>query len=190
MANKLKPGKKTLAGVIGAGAAAMLFVAIPAEESGRTVEATIAQDGSATIRHISGKQYLRAYLDIVGVATACDGITKGVKVGMTFTPAQCAEMLERELIIHAEGVMKCTPGLALSRGTWLDGPRFAATSLAYNVGVGGYCSSTARRQFNAANYTSGCEAFLMWNKAGGKVVRGLTLRREREKAACLKSLAS
>ena len=140
--------KITLLSIVGAGVAAALGVSIPQDESGRKVEATFAPDTSLQIHHISGKQYLRAYLDIVGVPTACDGITQGVKLGQTYTEAECAAKLEHELIIHATGVMKCTPGLALSADPAIErmreGPRFAAVSLAYNVGVGAYCSSTAR----------------------------------------------
>lgn len=46
----------------------------------------------------------------------------------------------------------------------------------------------AVRRFSAGNWRGGCDAFLMWNKAGGRVVRGLSLRRARERALCLKGL--
>lgn len=182
---------RTLVGVVGITAAAALFVSIPADESGRKVEATIdASTGSATIRHISGPQYLRAYRDIAGIATACDGITPGVRMGQTYTPQQCTQMLERELIIHAEGVMACTPGLR-QRGR--DHQRIAGVSLAYNIGVRGYCGSTVARRFNAGDWRGGCEAILMWDKArvNGQLrqVRGLTVRRQRERAECLRGLA-
>lgn len=191
-------GKKTLAAIVGVGVAAALGVAIPAEESGRTVEASVdAQTNELRIRHISGKQYLKAYLDIVQVATVCDGLTsyhgRKVKITDEFSEDQCAEMLEEELIVHAEGVMKCSPGLALLADPAIErpreGPRFAAVSLAYNVGVGGYCSSTARRRFNELRYDEGCDALLAWNKAGGKVNKGLVNRRGRERRVCREGLA-
>ncbi|QZP06785.1 lysozyme [Caenibius sp. WL] len=191
-----KPGKVTLAVIVGAGVAAALGQFIPTEESGRKVEASVGRDGTLQVRHISGKQYLRAYLDIVGVATACDGITtyrgKPIKAGQQFTEAQCAAMLEEELIAHAQGVMKCTPGLALSSNPTIErrreGPRFAAVSLAYNVGVRRYCGSTGASRFNAGAYDSGCEALTWWNKAGGRVVKGLVARRERERRVCIGGL--
>lgn len=194
-----RPGKKTLAGVVGIATASLLFVSIPADESGRQVDATVAADGTATIRHISGRQYLKVYLDIVGVATACDGITtyqgRPLRKGMAFTEEQCTEMLEEELIKHAEGVMRCTAGLALTIPN-VDHERFAAVSLAYNVGVGraatakrkgaGYCGSTVARRFNERRYREGCDALLMWNKAGGRAIQGLTNRRKRERTVCLR----
>lgn len=185
------PGKArrmTLAGVVGAATAALLFQAIPAEESGRKVEVTIAVDGTATMRHISGRQYLRAYLDIVGVATACDGLTsyqgRKIRKDDRFTQEQCAAMLEDELVAHAQGVMACSPGLSLTIPR-RDMARFAAVSLAYNIGVPRYCSSTARARFNAGRIREGCDAILLWNRAGGVVVPGLAKRRARERAKCL-----
>lgn len=180
-----KPGRKTLAGVVGALCASLLLVAIPREESGRTVDVSIAASGEASVRHVAGRQYLTAYLDIVGVPTACDGITKGIKLGQRYTEAQCAELLEGELIEHAEGVQRCVPEL-WQRGR--DYQRFAAVSLAYNIGVAGFCRSTAARRFRAGAWAEGCAAIPLWNRAGGVVVRGLVLRRERERQACLTGL--
>lgn len=185
-----KPAAKrlTLVGVVGAATAALLFQTIPAEESGRKVEVSIAADGAATVRHVSGKQYLRAYLDIVGVATACDGLTsyqgQKIRVSDRFTEEQCATMLEDELVAHAQGVMACSPGLSLTIPR-RDYVRFAAVSLAYNIGVPRYCSSTAVRRFNTGRIREGCDAILLWNKAGGRVRPGLISRRSRERAKCL-----
>lgn len=190
-----RPGKKTLATVLGsAAAAALLFTFTPEEESGRTVQATVAADGTAQVRHLSGKQYLQAYLDIVGVPTACDGITKGVKLGQTYTEAQCAAMLERELIAHAEPIVKCAPGLY--------GRPYQAVAvvlLGYNIGVGGVCRGSIGRHLNGGNWAAASAAFLPWNKGTfsrpqkGKVcvrkarggylcpIGGLTARRHRER---------
>jgi lysozyme len=180
--------RKTLAGIVGAATAALLLSQIPMEESGRVVAVSIAPDGAATVRNVSGRQYLRAYLDIVGVATACDGLTsyQGRKITTRdqFTEAQCAVMLEDALVEHAEGVMACTPGLSLTLPR-RDMARFAAVSLAYNIGVPRYCHSTAHARFNAGLIRQGCDAIPAWNRAGGRVNRGLVARRERERAKCL-----
>lgn len=187
----LSPAAKggTLAAVVGILSASMLLVETPKEESGRAVQVVVAEDGAATVRHVSGPQYFKPYLDIAGIPTACDGITAGVKMGQRYTEAQCAAMLERELVAHAQGVMRCTPRLA-ERGR--DYQRVAAVLLAYNIGVGAYCGSTVARRFNAARWKSGCDAFTMWNKArvNGvlRPVAGLMARRARERAICLKGL--
>ncbi len=180
--------RKTLASVIGSAIGAIaLLTMVPAEESGRKVTASIATDGSVAVRHVAGPQYLRAYLDAVGVPTACDGITKGVRLGQRYTEAQCATLLEAELIVHAEGVIACVPQLY---GRDHQAP--AAVSLAYNIGVIGFCGSTAAKLFRAGRWREGCVAFAPWNKGtvrGRKVLLpGLVKRRARETALCLAGL--
>lgn len=180
-----KTPKSPLVALVGTVAAAALLVLIPKDESGRTVEATITPEGAVETRHVSGRQYLRAYADIVGVWTICDGDTKNVRPGMVETEAGCQARLERQLVAHARPVLACVPALG---EPGRESQLVASVSLAYNIGTGGFCRSTAARRFNAGNWRGGCDAFLMWNRAGGRVVRGLTLRRERERALCLEGL--
>jgi lysozyme len=66
----------------------------------------------------------------------------------------------------------------------------ASVSLAYNIGTTAFCRSTVARRFNAGQWKAGCDAFLMWDRAGGRKVRGLTRRREAERAICLRGLTS
>lgn len=180
----VKPGKKTLAGVIASvSAAAALFVLVPKEESGRQVKATVNPDQSVTVTHVAGKQYLDAYLDIVKVPTACDGITKGVRMGMRFTPAQCNDMLEEELIAHAEPIIRCVPALK-GRSSQV----IAAVSLSYNIGTTGFCKSSIAKLWNAGQWRAGCDRFPLFNKAGGRIVQGLVNRRARERAICVQGL--
>lgn len=179
------PPKSPLVALVGATAAAMLAVMVPKDESGRKVEATVTEQGELQVRHVSGPQYLRAYADIVGVWTICDGDTKGVRPGMIETEDGCVKRLERQLVSHARPVLRCVPALG---NPGRENQLVASVSLAYNIGTGGFCRSTAARRFNAGDWRGGCDAFLMWNRAGGRVVRGLTLRRQRERALCLKGL--
>ncbi len=178
-----KPPKSPLVLLVGAAAAAALATMIPHDESGRTVRATVTDDGALLVDHVKGPQYLSAYADIVGVWTICDGDTKGVRPGMRETDAGCRDRLQRQLIAHAAPVLKCVPGL---KGR--DNQLVASVSLAYNIGTSGFCRSTVARRFNAGNWRGGCDAMLMWNKAGGREVRGLTLRRQRERALCMRGL--
>ncbi|WP_343611119.1 lysozyme [Novosphingobium sp.] len=181
--------KGTLAFIVGPATAALLLTNIPAEESGRKVDVTIAKDGAATVKPVSGPQYLKVYLDMVGVATACDGLTgKGIKMGLIFTEAQCAVMLESRLAETGQEVMACTPGLALTI-PGRDRVRAAAVSLAYNVGTPTYCKSTMRAQINAGQIKASCTSLTWFNRAGGRVVDGLVKRRGREQALCLMDVA-
>lgn len=205
-----------LVALVGAGVAVALGVAIPREESGRRVEAAVDAGGGLTVRHLSGRQYLRVYLDIAGVATACDGITRWqgrpLPSNHTFTEAQCTEMLAIELVLHAEQMLRCTPALRLSANPReelrREGPRFAATSLTFNIGPGGWCNSTASARFNAGDFAGGCTAMTRFDKVTysrpqpgrqcqrtrtGRwacVVRGLASRRAREALICREGLAA
>lgn len=127
----------------------------------------------------------KAYVPVPGDRpTLCYGETRGIRMGMTATKAECDEMLKRGLSDFADGIEKCAPGLK-------DAPadRYVAhLSLAYNVGTKNYCGSSVVRRFNAGDVRGSCEAFLMWNKAGGRVLPGLTRRRREERDLCLKGL--
>jgi lysozyme len=69
----------------------------------------------------------------------------------------------------------------------------AMLCLLYNIGVGsekknrppGFTRSSVRRLFNAGDLLGAADAFLMWNKAGGKVSKGLKIRRAQERAMFL-----
>ncbi len=156
--------RKTLIGVIGAAAALIVTPFVSGWESG-------------------GTPRLVAYQDIVKVWTICGGETLGVKPGMVETVEGCALREEAALIRHAEPVLACTPGLRPH-----PNQLSAAISLAYNIGTGGYCASTVARRFNGRDWWGACDAFLMWNRAGGQVVRGLDRRRRAERDLCLKEL--
>lgn len=61
--------------------------------------------------------------------------------------------------------------------------QFAAmVSLAYNVGEGNFASSTLLRKHNAGDHEGAANEFKRWNRAAGRVMRGLTRRREAEAA--------
>jgi len=122
------------------------------------------------------------YRDIVGIWTVCTGQTN---VPMrTYTREECGKMLgDAVRSEYGAGVLKAVPALE-KRPYQLA----ASISLAYNVGVVAYSRSTVARRFNAGDWKGGCEAFLMWNKAGGRVVQGLVNRRRDEMALCLRGL--
>lgn len=152
------------------------------------VGAVAATSLLATVPKHEGLE-LKAYRDIAGVVTICNGDTKNVRMGMVETPAGCQRRLEAQLVAHAKPVMDCTPTLAEPGRDW---QRAAAVSLAYNIGVGAWCRSTADKRFDARDWRGGCDAFLSWSKArvNGQLrtVKGLLNRREDERRICLKGL--
>jgi len=56
----------------------------------------------------------------------------------------------------------------------------ALVSFTYNVGTGALRKSTLLRLLNDGEYIDAARQFPRWNKAGGKVVAGLTKRRNSE----------
>lgn len=156
-----------LTGIVGTLAAGLLYVSIPADE---------------------GMVYV-GYFDIARIPTKCAGDTSNVVVGKRYTPEECRASLDRQLVAHAKPVMECVPQL---QEEGRDLQRAASVSLAYNIGTSAFCKSTAAKRFRAGDWTGGCNAFLAWNKARVKgvlrPVKGLTLRRQRERALCLKGL--
>lgn len=57
----------------------------------------------------------------------------------------------------------------------------ACVSLAYNIGTGAFNGSTLLKKLNVnPNDETIFEEFLKWNKAGGKVLQGLVIRRNKE----------
>lgn len=139
---------------------------------------------AALIALVGGFEGLRtyAYRDPVGIPTICFGETRGVQMGDTATVEECKKMLGDRLLEFAAGVDKCLTVPAP------DKPYMAFVSLAYNIGTGAFCKSTVVKRWNLKQYRASCEAILMWNKAGGRVLPGLVTRREAERKLCLEGV--
>ncbi len=121
---------------------------------------------------------LRAYLDKLPkppVWTICAGDTKNVRAGMVETREGCDKRLRTRLINdYYKPLTRCIPGFDARPVSW----GAMMISLSWNVGVGAACKSTAARLGKEGRYRESCDAATAFNKAGGKVIRGLVLRRE------------
>jgi lysozyme len=125
-----------------------------------------------------------AYKDIVGVPTVCFGETRGVKMGDKYSVEECKTMLGDGLIEFELGMQKCLTNPAKIP----DKPYVAFLSLAYNIGNGAFCKSSIVRKANAGDIRGACNAIPLYNKAGGKVVKGLVRRRADEQRLCLEGI--
>lgn len=147
----------------------------------RLAAVSLSLSGAALIGMAIHEGYRgQAYNDGVGVQTIGFGTTKDVKPGDTITVERGLILLARDVGAHEAGIRKCIGDTPLYQHEW-----DAAVSLAYNIGVKAFCGSTVLKRWKAGDYAGGCDAFLMWNKAGGKVMRGLVKRRTEERARCL-----
>ena len=116
----------------------------------------------------------RAYLCPANVWTIGYGRTKNVKEGDELNELQAERDLLEELEEFAEQVLN-TVKVDLEQNE-LD----ALTSWTYNLGVGNLQSSTLLKKLNSGDKNSVPSEMIRWNKAAGKVLAGLTRRREAE----------
>lgn len=117
-----------------------------------------------------------AGVDTIGYGhTSAAGAPK-VAPGMKITAAEAEEILARDLRKYEEAVDKAVTVTPTEN-------QFAAmVSLCYNIGPGNFSGSSVVKKLNAGDAKGAAQSFLLWNKAAGKVLAGLTRRREAEKA--------
>lgn len=61
----------------------------------------------------------------------------------------------------------------------------ALVDFAFNLGIGALAGSTLLKKLNAGDIEGAADEFLKWDHAGGKVLAGLTKRRQGERALFL-----
>ena len=122
-----------------------------------------------------GKPALEAYDDGGGVWTIGYGHTHGVKPGDVCSAEMANDWLEAEVdeCWHA-----IDHGIAV---TLAQHEMDALTSLAYNIGVGAFLTSTLLRRLNSGDFGSAAEEFPRWCRDNGRIVPGLVKRRAAER---------
>jgi lysozyme len=119
---------------------------------------------------------LKAYKDCIGVVTIGWGQTKGIKEGMVWTQNQADEDLIKTALEVLNQAIKASPILA----TVNMEKQAAIADFVYNLGIGSYTSSTLKKKVDANDWISAAVEIKRWDKAGGKVLKGLTIRRNKE----------
>ena len=128
---------------------------------------------------------LRPYKDSVGIPTIGIGSTyyeDGTKVKMTdkaITKERAIQLAKNVVKSFEEQVNKSI--LLPMTQNQFD----AMVLLCYNIGKSGFARSSVVRNFNLGNIQKAADSFLLWNKAGGRVVQGLVNRREKERSLFL-----
>lgn len=130
------------------------------------------------IPNLEGVRY-EPYRDVVGVLTVCYGHTGAdIVIGKRYTSGECKALLDKDLVPFARSV---------ERSVKIPASEYQKASLisfSYNVGVKAFESSTLLRKLNAGDSKGACDEMRRWNKAGGKVWKGLINRREVEREIC------
>jgi lysozyme len=146
----------------------------------------ISPEAIALIKYFEGFRS-KPYLCSGGVPTIGYGSTfykDGTRVTLNDRPIDIS--LATDLLDYTirtsflPAVLKLCPILANS-----ESKLGAIVSFTYNLGAGNLKVSTMRKRINVADWSGAAEQLLLWNKAGGKVERGLQLRRQAERALFL-----
>ena len=133
----------------------------------------ISEEGLCLIKKFEGCE-MRAYKCAAGVPTIAYGRTKNVKMGDTCTKEQAEEWLKEE-IKEYENHVEDAVIVPLNQNQF-----DALVSWTYNLGPTNLNSSTMLKVLNQADYENVPAQIKRWNKAGGKVLEGLTRRRNAE----------
>lgn len=163
--------------------------AVPDAPTVADAELRIGADGIALIKEFEGCARLRsdgmveAYPDpgtgndpwTIGWGATGRGFNgKGrIGPGTIWTRAQCDERLERDLARYA-GTVARVLGDAPTTQQQFD----AMVSFHYNTGA--IARATLTKRHKAGDFDGAAREFRRWNKAGGRVLRGLTRRRKAE----------
>jgi len=128
---------------------------------------------------------LKAYRCPAGIPTIGYGSTRyadGKAVSMDDLPTTEAEAS----ILLAETLYKYEIAVDTLVKVPLNQNQFdALVDFAYNCGSGNLATSTLLTKINNKDYAAAALEFAKWNKGGGKVLAGLTKRRELERALFL-----
>ena len=152
----------------------------PAQQNVNPVAATnrINSAGLELIKSFEGLR-LNSYLDAVGGWTIGYGHTRTAGPGQRISLAQATALLREDVSTFEKAVTRAVQ-------VPITANQYAAlVSFAYNVGVGALNSSTLLRRLNAGDTYGAANELLRWNRAGGRVLAGLTRRREAERTLFL-----
>ncbi|AXE29444.1 muraminidase [Chromobacterium phragmitis] len=132
--------------------------------------------GLSLIKQFEGLRLI-AYQDAVGIWTIGYGHTgPDVAPGKAITQPQADQLLQNDLARFESGVSNLVK-------VPLNANQFSAlVSFSYNLGLGNLQSSTLLRLLNQRDYAGAAGQFPHWDKAGGRVLPGLSRRRLAEQA--------
>ena len=142
------------------------------------------EEGIRVIKHFEGF-HSSVYLCPAGIPTIGYGSTRGKdgkklrRNAAGITEREAEELLRRD-IRSAEKAMKRLIKVELNENEFS-----ALCSFVYNLGSGNLQSSTLRTKLNRGDYDGAANEFPKWRRAGGKILKGLVLRREMERSLFL-----
>lgn len=163
----------------------------PSRAEFRFVPSRVSERGEALIKRFEGCGQLRAdgmieaYPDpgtggepwtIGWGATGADGFNGGrIRKGTVWTQAQADQRLREDISRHADDVIAALgPAIATTSQAQFD----ALVSFHFNTGA--IARATLTRKHIAGDFKGASREFAKWNRAGGRVLKGLVRRRKAE----------
>lgn len=124
---------------------------------------------------------LKAYRCPAGILTIGYGHTgSDVFEGQAITKDEALDLLADDLRKHFDAIKR------MITVEVTENQCIALLSFAFNVGATNFQRSSVRKNLNRGAPLQAAESFLLWNRAGGKVLPGLTRRRNAERRLFLK----
>ncbi len=123
-----------------------------------------------------------AYVCPSGTLTIGYGHTKDVKKGDVCSPTYALTLLKQDVIYFEKNVENA---LNADEIVVTQGQFDALVCFAFNVGMTALIRSTLWKKLRNHDYQGASNELLRWNKADGHVLKGLTRRREAERALFL-----
>lgn len=120
---------------------------------------------------------LKAYKCPAGVWTIGYGRTTNVKPGDIITEKQADSFLIEEV---EKFNIELKNSLSNSYDKLNKNQITALLSFIYNLGISNFNKSTLRKKIIDGDYLGASKEFIKWNKANGRILNGLTLRRKEE----------
>lgn len=145
----------------------------------------LSSQGLKLIAYFEGVR-LKPYRCPAGLWTVCvghligDGISLPDSWNRTFTLEEAYALLAKDVARFERGVERYCPNRLTQ--SCFD----ALVSFSFNLGLGTLQRSTIRQKVNRQDFKGAAQSLLRYNKAGGKVMKGLTLRRQAEALALQK----
>lgn len=166
-------------GIVGKNTLAAAELETPSETPEKPKTRQLSDAGIAFIKSHEGAIY-RIYLDPIGLPTGGIGhlLTaqekKEFPVGTVLSKTQVDEWFRFDIKRFERSVNDLVK-VPLTQNQF-----DALVSFAFNVGTGNFGKSSLLRYLNKGEYSAAANEFRKWNKAGGKVLPGLTRRRKEE----------
>ncbi|EBL7540531.1 lysozyme [Salmonella enterica] len=120
---------------------------------------------------------LRMYYNPAGLQTIGYGhlIKPDEKFNREIKVKEAEDLLKKDLK-QAEEIIHSVVTVGLNQNQF-----DALVALIFNIGSGNFRNSTLLKYLNQGDYSKAADQFLVWDKAGGRKLPGLTHRREVER---------